>query len=167
MKIIIASIIMLLLVGCSTNKSVSKNTFKVMCTNDELAICGDKQGLPYMDTSIEEIQRYAYTLFKDNYIYKHDPSSDGIDYYNYMYDSPMEGDCDDVVVTLLEDLIILGMVDKGEAKWVFGIYKNSVNHAWLEITKNGITYIFDTDHLTGIEKTKTNRYEQEFIVYNY
>lgn len=166
-KIIILCITsILMLTGC-TDKQVSKDAFRVMCANDELAICGDKQGLPYTYTPIEEIQEYAEVLFDDNYVYKYDPSSNGIDYYNYMYGSPMEGDCEDVVITLLEDLIMLGMVDKGEAKWIAGTYNNSSKHAWLEITKDGVTYLFDTSHLAGIERSSTDKYRNEFVVYSY
>lgn len=165
-KIILFCITLLVFTGCGTDKTVAEDAFNTMCKHDELAICGDKQGLPYEYTTIEEIQEYAEVLFDNNYVYKYDPD-DGKDHYNYMYGSPMQGDCEDVVITLLEDLIMLGMINKGEAKWIFGTFVSKDGHAWLEITKNGETYVFDQGYKTGISKSRAGNHKEEFVVYNY
>ena len=147
-----------------SSKQISSGAFDEMCVNYELHICGDLKPPPYQEPNIQDIISYAEGLFTDNYIYQKDSETES---YDYMSDSPMRGDCDDLVITLLEDLISIGYVDNGQAKWVFGVI-NGERHAWLLITKEEETYIFDTYNPFGNKYTNvSNNYKEEFLVYRY
>lgn len=147
--------------GCSTNKSISEDAFKVMCSEYELAICDDFEGDDYHERSIEDIQAYAKYLFQFKYVYTSDPD-DGKDHYDYMDDYPMKGDCEDLVITFLENLVVHGMVN--DTEWVFGTV-NGITHAWLLITVNEDTYLFDTYNRYGVNILSTTGYAKEFTIY--
>lgn len=155
----------LLFSGCSlSDKDFSERNFNKMCSKYELVICGDLESDIYTTTSMNDIQNYLSANFHEgtDYIYKADDGES----YDYMYDYPMRGDCEDLVITILEDLAMLGMIDKGEARWVFG--EREVFHAWLLITKNDKTFLFDTAYTKGIDLSLVeNYYIEMFTVYEY
>lgn len=135
-----------------------------MCSDYDLYICGDFKPPTYVNATMDDIQEYSEGLFLGKYVYKKDTVEEG---YDYMSGSPLQGDCDDVVITLLEDLISVGYVDNGQAVWTFGVIDGE-RHAWLLITKEEETYVFDTYHLYGAPYDDVKHmYKEEFVVYRY
>jgi len=166
MKSILIICLIMVLSGCQTSKDVSGDALAEMCNQYELAICGDLQGDTYVDTSMEDIVLYTRNNFSYNqYIYTSD-IQDGKDYYDYMYDTPMRGDCEDYVITLMENLILLGMIGNGQAKWVFGKV-GDINHAWLLVKKGDDEFLFDTYNRYGINVNGVSNYSYIFTVYEF
>lgn len=155
------------LLGCSpvdSNKTVSSNAFDELCSKYELHICSDFEPPAYQAPTIEDIKSFSIDLFSGNYIYTKDTE---LESYDYMSGNPLKGDCDDVVITLLEDLIEAGYVDNGQSKWMFGTV-NGETHSWLLLTIDSMTYIFDTYHLFGaLYSEVSEEYIEEFIVYRF
>lgn len=167
MKYILITLVSLLFTACSpveSSKTISGEAFDELCVKYDMHMCGDFEPVPYQNPTIEEIKEYAEKLFQGSYIYTKDVE---LEDYDYMTGDPMRGDCDDVVVTLFEDLLSIGYLDNGQAKWVFGTV-NDIYHAWLLITLEGETYIFDTFHLYGAKYNEVpETYKKEFLVYRY
>ena len=129
--------IALLINGCKEKQcySVIEDEVDKMCSNYDLYICGDIDKPQYSYTSFEDIQEYVAGI---NYTYVSDPCPES---YDYMLGDYKRGDCEDYVITLMEDLFMLGYINNGI--WYYGQYKD-IYHAWLVVKIDGIDYIFDT-----------------------
>ena len=111
-----------------------------MCDKYELHICGELEKPEYTPTRYLSIRNYIAGM---DYHYKYD---DG-DSYDYMLGDYKYGDCEDYTITLMEDMLMLGMIDN--AKWMYGQYGDTY-HAWLLTTIEGTEYIIDTYYRLGV-----------------
>ena len=145
MKILFALLVTFIMSGCKLNDlyySVVSEEVDKMCDTYSLYICHDKEAPEYTYTTYFEARSYAAGL---DYKY----TSDNGDSYDYMLGDLKLGDCEDYVITLMEDFFMLGYIDN--AIWMYGQDKNNVYHAWLLIDFDGETYIFDTWHRLGVK----------------
>ncbi len=167
--------------GCSVidaleeraTKNKSERAFDSMCNRYDLAICGDDVPvIEYSYADIDDVIMYSYNKFYSDseYVYKYDSGEK----YDYMFvdeNNEMHGDCEDWVITFIEDCIRNGLFKRGEVEWVFGELGGN-GHAWAIVTKDGEQYLFDNGFKTGIELATAYGsdqldYEEMFVVYQY
>ncbi len=131
-------ILSLLLAGCSIEDHYTKNkadkAFDSMCERQTLYICGDDVKINHYNTSgVKALYNFEYL-------------ADGKDIYTYIYSDDegiYRGDCEDYVITFIEDNIVGGYIDN--AKWVIGEFEGRT-HAWAIVDDN----LYDTAFITGI-----------------
>jgi len=176
------------------SKVQAKKEFKKMCKRDsgqDLLICGSKQKTIYK--SEYSFLEYKYPSDNDEYISQYQLEdvfaifsytldtfnatvfkyrSDKDDRYEYMLPNSQglkKGDCEDYVITFIENCIEKGLIQRGEVKWVFG-RADGVLHSWAIVTKNNKDFVFDTYYPFGISKElaySNASYEKIFILYSY
>ena len=142
--LMILGTIALLINGCKEKQcySVIEDEVDKMCSSYDLFICGDIDKPQYSYTHFYDIREYVESI---KYQYVSDPCPES---YDYMLGDYKRGDCEDYVITLMEDLFMLGMIDN--AKWYYGTYDGDIYHAWLIVNIDGIDYIFDSYYPKGL-----------------
>jgi hypothetical protein len=197
MRFIFIFLTMIFFNGCSlienidekASKNIAKKEFINLCNREDLLICGSSAKTinlgEYFDIKYEYSEyidqndlRPIFSIFSyvlenlvgEYYQYKEDTQKN--ESYNYMFpdeNGQRHGDCEDFVITLLEDNIENGNIQKGEAKWIFGKV-NGDYHSWAIIKKNNKEFIFDTYYRIG-EKLNVayneNNYKQLLVLFSY
>ena len=133
----------LLMNGCKEEQcySVIEDEVDKLCSKYDLYICGDIDKPPYSVTTYEEIREY---LSSNNYRYVSDTCPES---YEYMAGDVKRGDCEDYVITVMEDLLMLGYISN--ARWMYGKYDEHIYHAWLLVNIGSVTYVFDSYYPLG------------------
>ena len=167
-KLLLSLTLIFILNGCALEtfieKQVAKHELKDLCDNSSnLAICWERKIPDYNGAQFDDL-----SALNNSTIFEYE--ADGIlEDYDYLTGPIHKGDCDDWVVTFIEDNLRAGNLQRNSVEWIFGEYKNE-GHSWVLVTINNETYLFDNMKTRGIEFTiaysKLN-YKEKFIVYKY
>ena len=166
--------------GCDTSDTLSANTaekqFQSMCDRSELYICGDSVDVKiYNNSSVYDLIEYANNNLNSYYDYRYTTDMQEYsvdDYYTYMNpksDWVKYGDCEDYAITFIEDNIINGNIDYGDAEMMFGRTQYGY-HMWAIINKDGESYVFDTYNPNGSLKSKAyvdKKYKEVKVIYSF
>lgn len=157
---------MFMLSGCSLEQWLEKEhaekEFKSMCNRYDLAICGDIDIVETDQTNSDGIYSVIHEM---QYRYKKD---DG-DTFDYLEDKPALGDCEDYVITLIENNLRECNLKKNSTRWVFGTV-DGTKHSWALIEIDGDTYLFDSSYIGGIKKEYAYNFhvfDEWFTIYSY
>lgn len=160
-----------LLMGCGDGTYTLRDAtvdMNIMCSSNELAICGDIEpgaynGADYTDI-VELSASYDYTYNSDN--------SNG---YKYLSKTVKIGPCTSYCITLIEDALRQGDLRKGSIKLVIGkegVPKHRTEHMWIEYTDtDGNIWVLDNIYRDGIDQYSAYnnlfKYVKEYTVWEY
>jgi len=154
--------LLLIFTACSI-ETLPERSFNTLCAQDsKLVICNEREVPEYTYTSMTLISIQSNLT---PFIYTKDKGET----YSYMTGETYHGDCEDWVITFIENNLREGYLPKNSTQWMIG-YKNKIGHAWALITLNNITILFDTFNPYGVEVTYAYQnlgYAEVFAIYKY
>lgn len=167
-NLMILSVAIFALTGCGGGGDSfnSASKWNAMCSNQELLVCGDN--LPISNSAYEIERPSGWWRIED------DPD-DIYKYSELQEDNTRHGDCEDFVITLIEDNLRSGVLQAGDgdAEIILGKAPNGTGHAWAIIKKENeygeiVEFFYDIGYKTGIEYEKLKKqynFEAEVTLY--